>query len=172
MSRFDQSATQILTRTDGGKLAPVCGQKSSSFRSSCSTSFCTHCHSDIAGGLPQRPLGGYISAPLVGSERYTRYERATQKRGSPHWGLPQSSHVPPWRTRHALRSTGRGHALRGPDRCSGIVVGCVRRSGACSRVLLKAIIIIGNRAAGALAPSPSDFRAILEDLQPITRAGH
>src|SRR5258707_5464845 len=25
----------------------------------------------------------------------------------------------PWRTRHALRSTGRGHALRGPDRCSG-----------------------------------------------------
>jgi len=36
-----------LTRTDGGKLAAASGQKSSSFRSSCSTSCCTQCHFDI-----------------------------------------------------------------------------------------------------------------------------
>src|SRR5215469_16769055 len=47
VSLFNPRATQILTPTDGGKLAAVSGQKSSSSRNSCSTSCCTQCHFDI-----------------------------------------------------------------------------------------------------------------------------
>jgi hypothetical protein len=43
-SRFNPRATQILTPTDGGKLAAASGQKSSSSRNSCSRSCCTQCH--------------------------------------------------------------------------------------------------------------------------------
>ncbi len=47
MSRFNLRTTQVLTRTDGGKLAAASGQKASSSRSSCSRPFCTQCHFDI-----------------------------------------------------------------------------------------------------------------------------
>jgi hypothetical protein len=47
VSRFNPRATQVLTPTDGGKLAAASGQKSSSSRNSCSTSCCTQCHFDI-----------------------------------------------------------------------------------------------------------------------------
>jgi hypothetical protein len=47
VSRFNPRATQVLTRTAGGKLAAASGQKSSSSRSSCSMPFCTQCHFDI-----------------------------------------------------------------------------------------------------------------------------
>src|SRR5262249_28621743 len=50
VSRFDPSATQVLTRTDGGRLAVASGQKSSSSRSSCSRSFCTQYHFDYEEG--------------------------------------------------------------------------------------------------------------------------
>src|ERR1700681_130901 len=47
VSRFNPRATQVLTPTDGGKLAVASGQKSSSSKNSCSTSCCTQCHFDI-----------------------------------------------------------------------------------------------------------------------------
>jgi hypothetical protein len=47
VSRFNPRATQVLTRTDGGKRAAASGQKSLSSRSSCSRSFCIQCHFDI-----------------------------------------------------------------------------------------------------------------------------
>jgi hypothetical protein len=45
--RFNLRATQVLTRTDGGKLAAASGQKSSSSKNSCSRPFCTQCRFDI-----------------------------------------------------------------------------------------------------------------------------
>jgi hypothetical protein len=70
VSPLDPSATQVLIRTDGGKLAAASAQNSSSSRSSRSTSCCTRCHFDISS-LPY-PLAclrldaGYAVARVFG----------------------------------------------------------------------------------------------------------
>src|SRR5262249_52895764 len=46
VSRFNPRATQILIPIDGGKLAVMSGQKSSSSKNSWSTSCCIQCHFD------------------------------------------------------------------------------------------------------------------------------
>jgi hypothetical protein len=47
VSLVSPRATQVLIRTDGGKLAAAFAQKSSSLRSFCWKSFCTQCHFEI-----------------------------------------------------------------------------------------------------------------------------
>ena len=59
MSRFNPRATQVLTRTDGGKLEAVSGRKLSNSRSSCSTSYCTPCHFD---STPFKGISGVMLA--------------------------------------------------------------------------------------------------------------
>ena len=146
---------------------------------------CTRCHFDIAGGAePQRPAERYLSAPLVGSERITHRaaapsgafccvgdtrpqkkgrdpirvtRRDSEKRGTPIWGLPQSPHIPTWRTRHALRFTGSWACSSRPGSIQRNCWPCApswRSPRTCSRVLLKGYS--HHKTGGRSLRTPSD----------------
>src|SRR5271167_156458 len=83
VSRFNPRDTQVLTPTDGGKLAAASGQKSSSSRNSCSTSCCTRCHFDIEPFLGVTARAAFSAGSLAS---VVRAEEEPEKAWHPHGG--------------------------------------------------------------------------------------